>query len=329
MKELILTLIIFFVFDRVIAITVNRNIFPYYNQKSIGYEFDYGLLKRMYDRKLKYDNVFLGSSRTYLQLNPKKFDDVYKNGSTINLAVDGASIEHSALKFSEYLKYSSKPKRLLLEADFYTLAKNKMRYKKDLFIPFVFLSESGHEIYKYNWRRQFIYFFSKTSLFSEIELDLSPAHFINNLRNPLKRMSGIVYNNADFISTDKSYVLTQGAHLKIKDANIKNHIEKFTISEKKIKIYNDIVNLAVSNGIEVYLVTYPWLNFETTLKKNYYNTVMNFYRSVAQKNNLELLDFSKDEIAKNKKLYYNDGHLNIKGANIISQKIAEKLIGKN
>ena len=53
--------------------------------------------------------------------------------------------------------------------------------------------------------------------------------------------------------------------------------------------------------------------------------IMAFYKKIADKYNIPFIDYSADSMCYNKDYFYNSEHLNLKGANMFSQKLASDL----
>ncbi|MFV0148791.1 hypothetical protein OBK08_12595 [Empedobacter falsenii] len=55
------------------------------------------------------------------------------------------------------------------------------------------------------------------------------------------------------------------------------------------------------------------------------NEVIKLYKSISEKYNIPFIDYSNDSMNYQKNLFYNSNHLNAKGADIFTKKLAEDI----
>ena len=104
-------LIRFFVFLTIVKIfDILLSSFFGWSLQMIRYsDGDYGSLNRMYNGEINADIIFLGSSRTYLHINPEVIQA--NIGLTAwNLAMDGTNFEQHKFTLEEYLLHNQTPK---------------------------------------------------------------------------------------------------------------------------------------------------------------------------------------------------------------------------
>lgn len=99
------------------------------------------------------------------------------------------------------------------------------------------------------------------------------------------------------------------------------------IDQKSLKLFEQFIKECISTNTMLILVYTPEYiegqNFVSNRKE-----VIDIYANLAKKYNILFLDYSGDNMCKNKNLFYNSSHLNKEGAEIFSKKLAKDLNGK-
>lgn len=127
------------------------------------------------------------------------------------------------------------------------------------------------------------------------------------------------YSNYSNYTRNKGYT---GQNYKYTDSKLIN--EKIVISENKkedlIAIINDLNKL----GINVILINSPEYIYQINSQDNR-NEIIDLYKSIANKYNIPFIDYSGDSINYRKELFYNSNHLNAKGADVFTKKLAQDI----
>ncbi len=101
--------------------------------------------------------------------------------------------------------------------------------------------------------------------------------------------------------------------------------QAFEISPKGIESFEEMVRLCREQNIQIIMV-FPPAYYEATYSytKNI-GEILQAYRDLAKKHDLEFLDYSKIPITRDQKYFYNSQHLNSQGAALFSRLFAEEL----
>ena len=113
----------------------------YYNTKNKQYA-----LQADWDNKIQenYDNLFVGNSRLWVQLDLKSFNQ-QTNVKSYALSQDGGKVDVLWSKFKVYLKNNRAPRRIFLQFDPYFLSylnKNTF-YGKENYLSYIFFDRLG------------------------------------------------------------------------------------------------------------------------------------------------------------------------------------------
>ncbi len=101
--------------------------------------------------------------------------------------------------------------------------------------------------------------------------------------------------------------------------------EKFDISSRAIKGYEELISICRTNHIQIILV-FPPAYYESVYgyTKNV-NEIFQTYRDITRKHNIKFLDYSKIPITYNQKYFYNSQHMNKEGAVLFSGQLAHDI----
>lgn len=101
--------------------------------------------------------------------------------------------------------------------------------------------------------------------------------------------------------------------------------EEFKISLKAISGYEELVKICEENQIQLIMV-FPPAYYESVygFTKNV-NEIFQTYRDIANKHNVQFLDYSKIPLTHDQKYFYNSQHMNKKGAALFSSQLAHDI----
>jgi hypothetical protein len=91
--------------------------------------------------------------------------------------------------------------------------------------------------------------------------------------------------------------------------------KKYTIDEKKYKVFTEFINLCNQNNIPLIVV------FSPVFYNNDNNYSLEICDELCKNNNIPFIDFSNDRDFINKELFYDPFHLNNEGATLLTQKV--------
>jgi len=324
-------ILLFKVFDILLA-----SFFLWVRLPNLSLETDYGSLNRMYQGLINADIVALGSSKIYLSINPEVLQQT--TGKTAwNLGMDGSKFEQHYFTLEEYLLHNTHPQAVIFEANLETLDPAFLRFKTGLFYPYRNYSSHTMKLFSPNWEGQIGYWIISSAIYKQ-----EIPQTINNSGQILDRIA-----NGDFFHKNPSfsdvtlkfdagdYLLINGAQLKkgqvpgqlpmiLPFDEPQRHFDFSDIDQRR-ESFEKLSQLAEEKGFVLVLLMSPYLAGE--VEEGQRRLAVDFYTALSEKYpNTYFLDFSMAEpFAHDTTLWWNAGHLNISGANLLSDKLGEEL----
>lgn len=255
--------------------------------------------------------LIYGTSRARAHINPKVLEDSLKL-STYNLGIDGYTFNMEHCRHELVVAKNKKPSYIIQTLDFHMLGKIDDLYQYEQFFPY-FNNETILKTIKtyngLNWWDYNVplvrYYGGKEQIFNVANILLRPSH------NKGNRYKGF-YNINQAWTEDFEKVKKSKKRLFQKiDSNSVLLFESYLADTKK-------------RGIPIIFVYTPehidGQNFVSNRKE-----IMQLYNTLASKYNIPFLDYSSDSICFNRDYFYNAEHLNLKGTNLFSTKLASDL----
>ena len=271
---------------------------------------EYPTWNSIYSGKIDSDVLIYGNSRAWQHISPK----ILGNKISLkfyNLGIDGSNFGLQLLRHNELLKYNKKPKVIIQTIDVFTFEKHTNLYNSDQFLPYM-LWNTGLEkkILDYkgfhflDFKIPMLRFYGNTSAINTV-YDL----FDGKEENPIQRIRG--YQG-----------LTYPTNIDLKQ------LEKIRYSvnldTSLVELFNQFLKKCKNDTINVILVYTPeFIEGQKCIQNR--GEIINLYSKICKKHNIPFYDYSNDSISHNPKLFYNSMHLNKKGAEIFSNKLAIKI----
>ncbi|OJJ20847.1 hypothetical protein BKI52_09705 [marine bacterium AO1-C] len=266
--------------------------------------------------KVNADVIINGSSRAWVHVSPKILDSVLKVNA-YNLGFNDLEFRAQYHKFQEYLMYNAPPKIVVQTLDVFSLKSRDYLFDPAQYLPF-FTHPSVRKCTQHS------------SLFSKVDFylpliryfkyrsiaKLGVKEFFSPSTHPNTRYKG--YKGLDRTWTTKVP----------QDTNMFHQEKVIPIAKYNIQLLDRFLKECQQQKIKVVLV-YPPEFIDGQSHHINRREVMKIYQSLAKKYKVKLLDYSQDEISHQKQLFYNVQHLNRKGAETFSKKLAldiQKLI---
>ena len=270
-------------------------------------------LAKLYNGKINADLVINGSSKAYVQVSPKIIDAVL-NLNSYNLGLDGNFFILQKLQYELYEKYNKLPKIIIQIVSIETLKKAEGElYNYIRWAPYIDIEEVRNITKLYKG-------------FSYIDYHLP---FFRYFGYPIEIIEGILSSLNIHISASPLYKGYRSHDMpwdrsfdKFKKTN-KNGID-ISLDKVTCDLFEDYIKNCKNNNIMVFLV-YPPTYHKFKRYVNNREKLLAYYTKVSLKYNVPFLDFSQDELSKNKKYFYNSQHLNKEGSEIFTQKLAEEI----
>ncbi len=259
--------------------------------------------------------LVLGSSVAEVGFNSNLISD--KCGlSVYNGAIDGTKIIQSKFIIDEFLSYSSncnyiviglaffsfseatsltEPSRLLAHFSNKHVQKNVRQVSPDLytklkFVPFYSFTQTKHSYYKNAF--------------------FGAKNIIKGKKPVTDKLNGFVPHHNKW--NDSRLTIDQFG------------VELLSISQGSVATFTEIVKQIKARKITPILVITPmYINGQKHFKN--YNDFLLTAKNIAAETQVPFWDFSKSNVVLNEDFYYNNGHLNSKGADMFSTQIADSL----
>ncbi len=287
----------------------------HYLSQSNGYEGEFEVWNDIYNEKANCDIAIYGSSRAWVHVNPKIIEDSLKQ-TVYNFGIDGHNFWIQYLRHLELIKYDNKPKHIILCLDILTLQKKHELFNPDQFLPYMLWNKNIREYTSSYIGYDKIDYFIPLVRFAGKRRALNTVFkiFINN-------KNGKKYRYKGFFAMD----LKWKSHFDNPSLKLVNYCK---LDLDVIKLFERFIKECKKSNIQLIFVYPPeyidWQRFYFNR-----NEVMGFYAKFALKYDLLFLDFSKDELCLNKKLFFNENHLNKEGADIFTLKLLRELESTN
>jgi hypothetical protein len=213
-------------------------------------------------------------------------------------------------KYDVFLEHNNRPDIIVQIVGDGTFTKKEGMFQLDQFLPYLDDSIINNTTKKYeglNFVDYNIPFLKYSGKFKTVIKGVSS--FCNYEFLSSNKYKGFASNDFKWDSRFDEFKKNNPNGKLIKISNtIKKIFESYIISEKQ-------------KGVEIIIVFTPTY---AELEKYMLNRkeIINIYNSISQKYNVTFLDYSKSDFTRNKELFYNANHLNKKGSELFSRKLA-------
>jgi hypothetical protein len=290
----------------------------------LGFAVDTGLKKShhpnyaewndLFQGKINADVLVSGSSRAAFHISPFILDTTLQVNS-YNLGLSAWRFDMQLTRFKLYLAHNRKPQYIIHNVDVYGFAKRKNLVDYQQFLPYLnepLLKRNFERLQgNFTWSQCYIPMYKYAN-----DWDLVWEGLKNFVDYPhVTKTSKYKGYQANDIAWDNQFELFKKKYPK----GIRYTIEKDV--EQSFERYLDFCQ---KEGIKVVLVYAPEY-FEV---QPYYKNKTAFLRlchRVEKQYNCTFLDYTNDSICFEKSLFYNSQHLNKKGAELFSAKLAKDL----
>ena len=245
------------------------------------------------------DVIINGNSRAVYQINPLILDSVL-SVNTYNIGMDGGPANRHIHKYYVFRKYNRKPRVIIQNIDCLTMLYN-VGYNREQFFPYWWNTTIRQE-----------FFSSETLSFWEKYI-------------PLFRYKN--YELSEFLSkTNPSF--DKGYHGMDKSWDGKEFEKIDTIycvfNDTTVNMFKEYVANVKKDNIEMIFVFAP-IYVGVTEKTTNINEMYDFYKGLADKYKIPILDYTFMNICSDTTYFYNATHLNRRGAEIFSDSLARDI----
>jgi hypothetical protein len=246
-----------------------------------------------------YDVLFLGSSRAEMHFEPQIFDSITKLNS-YNLGISGASVKVNFIVLKTYCHQHQKPKHIILNLDYFSL-KSDSDTLNDFprYFPYLNNDYLRAGLNTVDDRFTSFYYNPFHSLpYTQIDFLSASLHGWLNISG---KYDTLMYKGFQTIPSNE-----EGQISKVKP------IYSF-ISKKNRNYIDSIISFSKKNQINLTLLTTPIYGrgYNHVLNKS---VLVNQLNHIACINHIPYFDYTDSLIFDDPKLYFDEEHLNLKGA---------------
>ena len=275
-----------------------------------------GKINRLMHHQIDPEVLILGSSVAEVGINPKIISE--KTASTCyNMAIDGTKINQSEFIIDEFLSYTEQCETIVIGMAFFSLTKGEslnaierfLAYRSNPYVKKNIMREQpalGKKLYNVPF---YSYIVANHTYYKNAFKGFKNTLFNNDLQHD--KNLGFVPHNEAYNDTRKN----------------KNQLEKIGIDSTQYKIYQSIIKNIKSKNIRPILVIMPMhINGQESFSnfQQYRHSVEELARSTG----VNMFDFSTLDMNHETGYFYNNGHLNEKGARVLSLALGDSLIKK-
>jgi len=251
------------------------------------------------------DVIIQGSSRCRQHVNPLVLDTIL-NCSSFNIGIEGSKFNKIYFNYLFFEQFNEKPKYILQQVDFFTLFTDNDF--DDRYLPY--LSDIDKDLVKTHlpWVKNYHllvplsrYTFQKKNIMKGF------IEFFNIKNISHEKTKG-------FVGIDKTWNST---------LFYQNHRDSFIVFKdpQVIDLLDSFLNHCKNSDIKVVLFTSPIYYKATEITKGK-KEVFDIYISLSEKYNIPFLNYTSNSICYDTSYFYDTHHLNTKGAELFSIKLA-------
>lgn len=263
----------------------------------------------IYNKKINEDLIIYGSSRSYVHINPTILDKKLALNS-YNLGFNGQKIELIKFRHKELLNNEIYPKNVLINLDINLLSNTNIFYPEQ-FIPLLLYKKEVYDLIKNQIDLTYLDVYIPLVRYRKFKYkEINMFHELYKV---------YFYSNYKHYSRKKGY---RGMNYTWKDTKVNK--EKILINKTHKKELEEIILDLKNHKSNIILINSPeyYLQIESQENRDY---IINIYKSIALKNRIPFLDYSNDSLNFKKEYFYNTNHLNSKGADIFTRKLANDI----
>jgi len=304
--------IIYFVVPVLLLLYPLDYLLSYVLKQSHEYPGEFEVWNDIYNSEASCDIAIYGSSRAWVNIDPKILRDSL-NLKVYNFGIDGHNFWLQYLRHKEFLKYNGKPKTIVLAVDMFGLQKRADLYQLDQFLPYML------------WNSNIKDFTSTYVGFTTMDYDVPLFRYSGqkkSIKTILKNITGMnsskSFRSYGFSAIDKQWNSDLDEAKKI----LRTYEAKFDSSS--IVLFEKFILECRVDRIELIFV-YPPEYIEGQKFVTNREQVIELYKYFAKKYAIRFYDYSSDSICFDKTHFYNANHLNRRGVEIFSGKLAQDL----
>lgn len=282
----------------------------YYLSQSKESPAEFEVWDDIYGSKIDCDVAIYGSSRAWVQFSPSILGDTLSK-RVYNFGIDGQTFWLQYLRHLEFLKNNKPPQTIILSVDIFSLNKGT-RYNNEQFLPYML------------WNQNMRKFVDSDFGYSALDYYIPMLRYAGKVKS-LKRVAKSICKRYPENFRFNGY---RGMDIEWKEDFEKTKATtrsySVSINEEVVNLLEEFIQSCTKLGIRLILVYAPdYIEGQQFISNR--DQILSLYTDISKKYNIVFLDFSNDDICMKKEYFYNATHLNRKGAELFSQKLASML----
>lgn len=262
----------------------------------------------IYNQELRNNVVIMGSSRAFVQFNPRIIDSVLHVNS-YNLGYNASLVNRQVERYYAYCRIQNwEPETIIYSIDYGTLSGISVNFEREQFYPYFFydrnLMEAFDKYQHFSLLEKYVPFWRYCTCFLDF-------HFYDVLTNPEEKEL--------FYKGFKNNRMKWGDDLVIGTDPL-----EYTCSEEALLIFKNFIKDMYSKGKNVIFVYAPlYTEFFKTFKG--IDKMYTVFGDIAHEYDIPILDYSHDTICNDTSYFYNSAHLNKIGADRFTLQLSNDL----
>lgn len=260
----------------------------------------------IYSDSLQCDAVIMGSSRGQVQYDPRILDSIV-GLNCYNLSVDGRCIDAEVVMYNAYRHHAPKPCLVIQNIDWGTLQMSN-GYEREQYLPYLSkddLYEQTCENEGFTWADRWLPLVRYAGYHEVIKEGLG-------MKNKMNRP--VIYKG--FVPHDEAW---DGAAFRQVDSI------GFVCNPEAVAIFERYLASCQKEGVHVVMVYAPFYIGATLKMGDAVREMFGLYQSLADRYGCDILNYTYDSISYDTLNFYNASHLNRRGAERFSVKLANDL----
>ena len=261
----------------------------------------------IYSDTLQCDAVVMGSSRGQVQYDVRIIDSIARL-NCYNISVDGRCIDAEVTMYNFYRRHCPKPRLIIQNIDWGTLQMSN-GYEREQYLPYLDkddLYQQTKDSEGFNWADRWLPLVRYAGYLNVI---LEGLGMHARLQHPDNIYKG-------YFAVDTQWDGTTFGQIDTLD---------FECNPKAVAIFDHYLAQCRQEGIRVVMVYAPFYIGATRKMGSAVDTMFALYQSFADRYGCDILNYTYDSISYDTLNFYNASHMNRRGAELFSTKLAKDL----
>lgn len=264
---------------------------------------------KIYNGEIGANLIITGSSIAEVQVSPKILDSIL-NVNSYNLGISGYSFLMQKARYDVFLKHNNQPDVIVQIVGDGLFTKKEGLFLVEQFLPYLDDPVITNITRKYdglNFIDYKIPFFKYSGKFKTILKGVTSYCNMEILTS--NKYKGYTGNDFEWDYRFDAF----------KKENPKGI--QMVISDSILNLFELFIHTETQKGTKIVIVFPPTLAELERYMLNR-NEIINLFKSVSEKYNITFLDYSDSDFTMRKELFYNSNHLNKKGSELFSRRLA-------